>query len=239
MNKKALLTHPQRALFEAFYSSLPILFSFLPLGFSFGYYGLQIGAPAHLVIAMSAIIYAGSVEFLVVNMLMALIPRIDILVAAALVNLRHVFYGLSVHQHYPSFLLKKCYMIHALSDETYSILAARREVDHTFSFWLSIFNHFYWVAGVCLGAITGHYLALEIKGIEFCLTALFIILVIEQALHVKKWFPFILAGLSFVLAKCFLPSQLLFASMVLVCGLLFIVYKLEEKKRWISQKLIK
>lgn len=221
---------------RAFVTSVPILCSFLPLGFSFGYFALQMDLPPYLIILMSAVIYAGSVEFLVATMLAGTFAFREIFIAASLVNLRHIFYGLSVQQHYPKRGLSRYYMIHALTDETYSILAARQEIDPNFSFWISVLNHAYWVGGVVLGVVAGRLFAFEIHGIEFCLTALFAVLTVEKAMEVKQWFPFVLALISALIANLFFPSQMLFASMIMVCIFLIVTYKIGEKGKWNFQK---
>lgn len=219
------MANSSKSLREAFKDSIPILFSFIPLGFGFGYIGQQLNIPWHLVIFMAAIIYAGSAEFMVVTMLAQGFPFIDIFVAAAFVNLRHIFYGLSVHQHYPRNVTKRAYMIHALTDETYSLLAAKQEVDQAFAFFLSFFNHLYWVVGVSLGVLVGHYLAFKVRGLEFCLTALFVVLALEQFFHIKKWFPFVLAFLAAIIAKLFFPHQMLVIAMLLVTMMLTFTHK--------------
>lgn len=218
---------PIRSINQAFIDSLPILFSFLPLGFGFGYIGQQLNIPWHVVIFMAAIIYAGSAEFLVVTMLAKSFPFFDILIAASLVNLRHIFYGLSVHQHYPNSLnfFKRTYMIHALTDETYSLLAAKKDIDQTFSFFLSFFNHLYWVTGVTLGVAVGYCVAFKVRGLEFCLTALFVVLAVEQFFHIKRWFPFAFALIAVFIAQYCFPSQMLMVSMLLVTIMLIITHQ--------------
>lgn len=211
---------------KAFTDSIPILISFIPLGFGFGYIGQQLNMPWHLVIIMATIIYAGSVEFLVVTMLAKAYPFLDILLAAALVNLRHIFYGLSVHQHYPRRGLRRAYMIHALTDETYSLLAAKQEIDHRYAFYLCALNHLYWVTGVSLGVTIGHWVAFKINGLEFCLTALFVVLAMEQFYHLKKWFPFIFAFMAASIAKFFFPQQMLMMAMIMVTVMLVIMNQL-------------
>lgn len=215
---------------NAFHHSIPILFSFIPLGFGFGYYGLQLGLPGYLVILMSMVIYAGSSEFLVATLLMKWVPAIDIIIAAALVNSRHIFYGLSVEKHYPKNWLQRFYMIHALTDETYSILATKKDTDYRFSFWLSVLNHAYWVSGVSLGVLTGHFASIKIEGLEFCLTALFIVLTMEKAYQIKKFFPFTLAIAAAIFSQYFFPKQMLLVAMILVTLFLIITYKVRGTK---------
>lgn len=210
---------------SAFQYSIPILCSFIPLGFGFGYYGMQLGLPWHVIILMSAIIYAGSSEFLLAAMLIKAIPIADILIATSLVNLRHIFYGISVQQHYPKDFLRRLYMIHALTDETYSILAAKKENDHTFSVYLSVFNHIYWVIGVILGVMTGKCISIKIEGLEFCLTSLFVVLTLEKAFQTKRIFPFVLALIASALGFLVFPNQMLFISMITVTLLLIFCYK--------------
>lgn len=217
---------PQR---EALIASIPILFSFVPLGFGFGYIAAQLTIPWHLIIFMAAIIYAGSAEFSIATMLAKGYAFSDIFIAAAFVNLRHIFYGLSVSHHYPKDnFLRRFYMIHALTDETYSLLAAKCVGDPSFAFYLSLFNHCYWVLGVALGASFGYYFAVKLKGLEFCLTALFVVLAIEQFFHIRRWFPFLFAFIAAIFAKIIFPNQMLMMSMLLVTLLLAFTAKWER-----------
>lgn len=215
---------------SAFIDSIPILWSFISLGFGFGYIGHQLGIEGHLIVFMAAVIYAGSAEFLVINMLAKFASMTDIIMATSLVNLRHIFYGLSVQHQYPKHFLKRMYMIHTLTDETYSILATKIESDPVFSFWLAFFNHIYWVIGVALGVTIGAIAGLKIDGLEFCLTALFIVLTIEQAWHIKRWFPFIIAMCASTVSLIIFPKQMLLTSMILVTVMLILAYHLMNDK---------
>ena len=127
-------------------------------------------------------------------------------------------------------------MIYALTDETYSLLVAETTIDYDFSFWLSVLNHLYWVTGATLGVLVGHYFAFPIKGIEFCLTALFVVLTVEKAVQIRQAFPFVIAILSAILAKAFFPNHLLLIAMLSVCLMLWITYQLKERGVWIFQK---
>ena len=224
-----------KSLTTALAKSFPILCAFIPLGMGFGYLATQLGLPWHLVIFTSVIVYAGSVEFIIAMMFAVAANYIDIILAAALVNLRHIFYGISVKKHYPKSFssLKKIYMVHALTDETYGLLASENSsdtiYDKQFSLYVSILNHIYWVTGVILGVMFSNIFNIEIKGLEFILTALFVVLTIEQAYHIKKILPFVCALISSILALILLPNQMLLVAISISSFLLLIFNKSFDK----------
>lgn len=208
---------------EALKVTFPMLCAFIPLGLGFGYLSQQLGLPWQMVTVMAISIYAGSAEFIVATMLAKLSPAYDIILAASLCNLRHIFYGISVQQYFPSTGFKRFYMIHALTDETYAILSSYKNQKGNFPFYVSILNHIYWVISVLIGISLGKLGTLKIDGLEFVLTALFIVLTIEQIYHVKKWSPFICSSIASIISMVFFASnQMLLISIIITSVLLFI-----------------
>ena len=105
-------------------------------------------------------------------------------------------------------------MIHALTDETYAILSTKKVENNNFSFYLSLLNHLYWVISVFLGVTIGYFIEMKIEGLEFVLTALFLVLTIEQIYRIKQWMPFIYSFVACIASLLLLPSeQMLLASM--------------------------
>lgn len=141
-------------------------------------------------------------------------------------NLRHAFYGFSMFKRFPERSWGRLYLIFGLTDETYSVLSARKLVDKAdderFCLLVTAFHQAYWVAGCALGGLLGMGLRFDAKGFEFVLTALFVVLAVEQALAVRDPFPFLAAAASGAAALALWPAQMLPVSMGLVFGTLLV-----------------
>lgn len=214
---------------KALSKSYPIFCAFIPLGIGFGYMSLQLGLSAKITIIMAAFVYAGSAEFLIATMIANFVSFWDIIVATSLCNLRHIFYGLSVRKHYKFGTIKNIYMIYTLSDETYALLCDEKKPDPDFAFFICVLNHLYWVLGVFIGLIFGHFINIELKGLEFILTSLFTVLTIEQFYKIRKLTPFFLAFVSSILVLLIFPKpHMLFLSMTIVTIILLYMSNYSE-----------
>ena len=147
----------------------------LSLGFSFLY-----------PIATSIFVFAGSMEFALSGLLLGGFDPLSALILTLMINARHVFYGISMIDKYKGLGFKKIYMIFALCDETFSVAYSvnpPKDVDRGwFGFYLSLFNHGYWVLGATLGGILGSVIPLGVVGFDFAMTALFVVIFLEQLL---------------------------------------------------------
>ena len=174
----------RRAFRAAFPTTLPIFTGFLFLGAAYGIYMNAFGFGPLYPILMSAIIYAGSMQFVAVGLLTGPFDPLGALFMTLLVNARHLFYGVSMLEKYRGTGLKKIYLVHYLSDETFSINCTAHVppgVDATwYMFAVTALNHAYWVFGTTVGALAGRLVTFETKGIEFVMTALFLVIFLEQ-----------------------------------------------------------
>lgn len=174
---------PSPELRHAFPRTVPIMMGYLFLGFAFGVLLSGKGYGAFYSFLSSLLVYAGSLQFVMIELLTRFDPLQAALVAL-LVNARHLFYGLTMLERFRGTGRYKPYLIHALTDETYSLYCAGpapgglREDRYMFS--LSWLNHLYWITGSVLGAAAGQFLPLESTGIEFTMTALFAYIVLRQ-----------------------------------------------------------
>lgn len=214
----------------AFAQSLPVLFGYLPLGTAFGVLATDAGLHWTAVVSMSLLIYAGAGQFMAVALLASGAGLIELSVATLMVNSRHLFYGLSLLTPFSKAGWRKPYLIFALTDETYSILAghsAQRSLDPTMAFRISLFNHGWWISGTLIGVLLGTANLFDSQGIEFTLVALFIVLTLEQARQIKQAFPFVMALAGTGGAFLLVPDQhLLLASITGACLLLLLRYRL-------------
>ena len=172
------------ALRAAFPHTVPILAGFLFLGLAYGIYTNAAGFSFWYPMAMSAIIFGGSLEFIATALLLSPFAPLQTFLLALMVQGRHVFYGLSMFEKYRGTGWKKPYLVYGMCDESFSINYTAKIPQNIdaglFMFFVTLLNQFYWVAGASIGGIIGSRLPLNTAGIEFSMTALFVVIFIEQ-----------------------------------------------------------
>lgn len=173
-----------RAFKAALPLTLPICVGFLFLGMSYGFLMRSKGFSFVYPMLMSLFIFAGSMEFVTVELLLSAFQPLHAFLLALMVNARHLFYGLSMLEKYRGCGWKKPYLIFGMCDESFSVnctAAPPPEVDRGwFYFFVTLLNQLYWVAGATLGALLGYVLHLDTRGIEFVMTALFVVMLLDQ-----------------------------------------------------------
>ena len=170
-------------------SSVPVMAGYIVLGMGFGIIMKTKGYGFIWTFAMSAFIYAGSMQYVAVDLITGGASLITAALTTLMVNARHLFYGISMVDKYRDAGKMKPYMIFALTDETYSLVCGDVPVDekdrHSYCLMLSAFNQCYWVGGSVLGALLGSVIPFSTEGIDFALTALFVTVFVEQWLSTK------------------------------------------------------
>lgn len=135
-------------------------------------------------VLMSLFIFAGSMEFVTVNLLLTAFNPLSAFLLALMVNARHLFYGISMLDKYKNTGLKKPYLIYGMCDESFSInctVTPPADVDKGwFMLFVTLLNQIYWVAGAALGSLLGSVISFDTTGIEFVMTALFVVMFINQ-----------------------------------------------------------
>lgn len=174
----------------AFPYTIPIFAGFWFLGMTYGIYMNVSGFSFWYPMLMSLTIFAGSVEFITVNLLLGAFNPIQALLMTIMVNARHIFYGISMLDKFKGTGLKKFYLIFGMCDESFSINYTAdipKDVDEgLFMFFVTLLNHFYWVFGATLGGIFGSLIHFNTDGLEFVMTAMFVVIFMEQWLKDKK-----------------------------------------------------
>lgn len=174
-------------------TSLPVFFGYLAIGIAFGLMLTNAGYPWWLAPIMSVTIYAGAGQYIAVGLFSAGVPLTMILITEALVNIRHIVYGLSLITKFKECGKWKYYMIFGLTDETYSLLTttdAPEDADKgKFYFTIAILNQSYWILGSVIGAVAGSLIPFDFSGVDFALTALFVVLLIDQIEKSGDFFP--------------------------------------------------
>ncbi|MDW7745124.1 AzlC family ABC transporter permease [Halomonas sp.] len=211
---------------EAGVTTLPVVFGYLPLGAAFGILAIEVGIPAWGALLMSLLIYAGAGQFLAVTLLAAGAGLVEVAVATLMLNSRHLFYGLSLLRRFQGAGWRKPYLVFALTDETYSLLTSQAGdagLDHAQAFRVSLLNQLWWVLGSMAGVLVGTTLAFDSRGIEFALTALFIVLTLEQARRLRQWLPFAIALATGLGAMLLLPDRHLLLGAIGAASLVLLV----------------
>lgn len=175
----------------AFIRSLPIMAGYLVLGMGFGVILLSKGYGVFWSFLMGTLIYAGSLQYLGVNLISSGANLITIALTSLMVNARHLFYGISMIDKYKNVGKKKLYLMFSLTDETYSLVCNdtnnfNKQDRVNYYFYISLFNHIYWILGCVLGSLIGNIISFNTEGLDFALTALFVVVFIEQWLTTKN-----------------------------------------------------
>ena len=190
----------------------PVALGYLPLSMAFGFLVVQSGFSGWLALAMSLVVYTGALQFLAVPMLAAGLSVGEIAFVALTTNIRHVFYGLALRDRMPHGRWARLYAIYALTDETFSLVTASRvPIERDAIAWIAGINQSFWIVGTVAGALLGHALPV-LDGLGFALTALFVVLTIDQARILGEAFPFVAAAISCVIALVFASDSMLFAA---------------------------
>ncbi|MCQ2520480.1 MAG: AzlC family ABC transporter permease [Lachnospiraceae bacterium] len=168
----------------AFVKSFPVMCGYIFLGIAFGVVLTDAGFNPLWALFMSGAVYAGSMQFVMVPLMATGASLVTMAVTTLFVNVRHVFYGLSFTESFKK-LKSKPYMIFGLTDETYSVLCGCKNEDpdeEKIDTWplITLFDQLYWVTGSILGAILGSFIPWDLTGIDFSMTALFVVILVDQ-----------------------------------------------------------
>ena len=213
------------AFFAAFPNTIPIFAGFLFLGIAYGIYMNQFGFKFYYPMFMSFIIFADSVEFATVSWLLGSFDPVNIFFLTLMINARHLFYGLSMLEKYNIPGWKKLYLIYGMCDESFSINAtvdAPKNIDKgLFMFFVTMLNQIYWVAGATIGGIFGSFIPFDTKGIEFVMTALFVVIFLENWLKEKDHSASVIGlFISFICLMIFKGTNFIIPSMIIILSVL-------------------
>lgn len=223
-----------RAMRCAFPHTIPILAGFLFLGMTYGIYMNVSGFSFWYPMLMSLTIFAGSMEFVAVNMLLGAFNPIQALAMTLMINARHIFYGISMLDKYRGTGRKKTYLIFGMCDESFSINCTAdipKEVDRGwFMFFVTLFNHIYWFTGATLGGIFGSLIHFNTQGLDFVMTAMFVVIFLEQWLKEKNHTSsFVGIGISLICLAAFGAENFIIPSMLAILGILTLLRRPMEE----------
>ncbi|MGI6031682.1 MAG: AzlC family ABC transporter permease [Eubacteriales bacterium] len=218
----------KQALRAAFPLTIPVMLGYLFVGIAFGVLYQQAGYGWPWALLMSLTVYAGSMQFLAVTLFDGSFTLATVALLTLLVNVRHLFYGLSFVERFRGMGRAKPYLIFSLTDETYSLLCGVRTpqgVDPAkFCLCIAGLDQLYWIAGSVLGALVGAVLSFDTTGIDFAMTALFLVIATEQWMQTRRHLPCLLGGgMSLAALWLFGPDQMILPAMLAMTAALLAI----------------
>ncbi|MDO4267847.1 MAG: AzlC family ABC transporter permease [Eubacteriales bacterium] len=219
-----------RELAYAFPRTIPIMVGYLFLGAAYGILMNVNGYGIGLTVFISIFVYAGSLQYLGVTMLASAVHPLTALFMSLMLNARHLFYGISMLGKYGQVKRKKAYLIFGLTDETFSAVCNEQipsglDKDKVY-FWITFLDQCYWVSGSFLGAVAGSLIAFDTTGLDFALTALFVVIFTEQWKQREGHMPAVLGvGASVLCLWSFGSSAFIIPAMAVIFAVLGMDYR--------------
>lgn len=218
-------TRRKSALKAAFPHTIPIFAGFWFLGMTYGIYMNVSGFAFWYPMIMSLTIFAGSVEFVAVNLLLGSFHPLQALAMTLMINARHIFYGISMLDKYRGNGWRDIYMIFGMCDESFSINYTAdipKDIDRGwFMFFVTLLNHFYWFFGATLGGIFGSLIHFNTEGLDFVMTAMFVVIFLEQWLKDKNHVSALAGiGVSVLCLLAFGAEDFMIPAMAAILGVL-------------------
>ena len=211
----------KQAFRKAFPYTIPVLTGYLFIGIAFGVMFAEKGYSFLWAMLMSLMVYAGSGQYLAVNFFVPGVSFLNVIAMTLMVNIRHIFYGISLLERFHQMGKKRWYMIFGLTDETYSLLCTTKVPkgveEEKFLFAISLMNQSYWIIGSAIGGIAGALIPFNSEGIEFAMIALFVVIFAEQWMEEKNRIPELLGvAAAFVCLQIFGVDGFVLPSMILI-----------------------
>lgn len=217
----------------AFLKSLPIMCSYLFVGMAYGMMMQEAGFGWYLSLVISMTVYTGAFQFVLITLLSSGASFLTIGITAFLMNSRQLFYSLTFLEEFRKMGRKKPYMICTLTDETYAVNLTLEDADEKkkqdIMFYVALFSRGYWMAGSVLGAVIGQLVPFDLEGIDFCMTALFIIIFIDQWQQAKNHWPALCGiGIALLCLLIFGGQMFMLPALLLISGILLVAANRRE-----------
>jgi len=218
----------REALKRAFPYTIPVFIGFTFLGIAYGILMNSKGYGFGWVVLTSLLAFAGSAQYVAINYFTSAFNPMDVLILTLMINARHIFYGISMLEKYSATGKFKPYLIFGLCDETFSIVCSIDPPDGIdrkwFMFFITLLNHSYWVIGSAIGGLIGCMIAFNTTGLDFVLTALFVVIFIEQWLTQVEHKPALIGVISsFICLIVFGRSSFIIPSMITILASLTLI----------------
>ncbi|MBR7016439.1 MAG: AzlC family ABC transporter permease [Lachnospiraceae bacterium] len=223
-----------KTLRRAFLASVPVMAGYLVLGTAYGILLADKGYSLVWGLAQSLLVFAGSMQFVGINLLAGGASLVSAAVMTLLVNARHLFYGFTMLEKYKNAGKMKPYLIFGLTDETFALVVndAPAGVDRNLYFFLvTLFDQCWWVTGTLIGCLAGSAMSFNTEGIDFAMTALFVVIFTEQLLQAEDYVPAVTGVAASLLSLLlFGPDRFLIPAMLAITAVLS-AYSLKSTKK--------
>ena len=224
------------ALRAAFPYTVPIFAGFWFLAMAYGIQMSTSGFSFWYPMIMSAVIYGGSLEFVAVSMLLSPFAPVQTFLMTLMIQARHLFYGISMLDKYKNLGPKKYYLIYAMCDETFSVNYTAKIPENVdrgwFYFFVSLLNQLYWVSGATIGGLLGSLIHFDTTGLDFVMTAMFVVIFMEQWMKDKKHTSqFVGLGASVLCLVIFGADSFMMPTMFVILFFLTVLRKKREEER--------
>ena len=225
----------RKALSAAFPVTVPVLMGYLAIGMAFGFMLQAVGYNFIWAFFMSLSIYAGSGQYLGVSLLSTGAALGTVALMTLIINFRHLVYGLSMLEKFRGMGIRKLYMIFSLTDETYALLSSAQAPvgvnPRNFYFAIALLDQSYWILGSVIGAVAGAVIPIDTTGIDFAMTALFVVIAVEQWETYRSHLPAVLGAVATLVSLLVVGAEnmLLPALAIIVVALLLLRERLDDK----------
>jgi len=211
--------------------TIPVMCGYLFLGAAFGATLAQAGFGPAWALAMSGLVYAGSLQFVMVPLMANSAALATVALTALMVNARHLFYGVSYIDRFRRMGRLRPYMIYSLTDETYSVFCGLPgEESDGLMLRVALYDHLYWITGSVVGGLLAQQLPFDLTGIDYSMTALFIVICLERALNRADRLPVAIGGVCAVGCLLLLgPDRFLAPALALTAVPLMALHAAGEK----------
>ena len=223
------------AIRAAFPHTIPVFAGYIVLGFGFGLLLQSKGYHFVWAFFMSVTIFAGSMQYVAVDLLASGASLITCAIMTLLINARHLFYGISMLGRYREIKKVKPYLIFGLTDETYGLVCSTEPPDNidrsAFYFWITFLNHCYWITGCTLGTLFGQAIPINTRGVDYAMTALFTVILTDNLLKKSSRVPAVIGlTVSFICLQIFGSNNFLIPAMLGIAACLMLFRPLLEKE---------
>lgn len=221
---------PSRVVMKAaFIKSLPVMCSYLFIGLAYGMSMQENGLAWYWSGIVSATVYTGAFQFVLITFLSSGASLVTVALTALLMNSRQSFYALTFLKDFKSMGTRRFYMIHTLTDETYAVNCTLDELPegerHDTMFTVAVLSRIYWILSSVLGGIIGQLIPFQLEGVDFCMTAMFVVIMIDQWEKVDRHAP-ALTGLAVGIAclvifgadRFMLPALIITSALLALSG---------------------
>ncbi|MBQ1237362.1 MAG: AzlC family ABC transporter permease [Oscillospiraceae bacterium] len=192
----------RRALAAAFPHTIPVLTGYAFLGVAYGIYMRVSGFPFWYPTLSSVVIFGGSLEFVLVSMLMSSFAQLQTFLMALMIQARHLFYGIALLEKYRHLGKMRFYLIFGMTDESFSVNCSAEIPDGVdegwFYFFVTLLDHCYWVTACTVGGLLGSLISFDTQGLDFVMTAMFVVIFLNQLMKERKHYTALIGLLSSV-----------------------------------------